>query len=237
MSFAVNESFQDTPDSDDIVWRYMDTAKFLSLLQDRALAFASASTMTDRWEGSYSSPVVAKLEAASQDDIGTQYLRNTKMRSAVKRLLFMSCWHVSPVESAAMWSIYQSESRGIAIRSTWYRLVVSISDEYPMTGGLVSYVDYRTADFDPTNALTAYAHKRRSFEHEREARLVFLGGDEAKNNATVLKFPTDLTRLIEAVHIAPNSPTWYREVIENVVKQYGFQFPVVQSDLSEDPLG
>ena len=237
MSYSAHESFLDIPDSDDVVWRYMDTAKFLSLLQDEALAFASASTMADKWEGSYSSPVMARLKAAPNEDVISQYVLNKDMRSNVKKLAFMSCWHVSDVESAAMWAIYQTEGRGIAIKSKWYDLVTSLSDDYPMIGGLVSYVHYETVDFNPTNALTPFAYKRRSFEHEHEARLIFLAGDEPAMHVPVLKIPTDLSKMIDGVYIAPDSPGWYRDVIGNVVKQYGFDFPVVQSDLSADPLG
>jgi hypothetical protein len=42
------------PDSK--LWRYMDLAKSLSLLEDEALFFASAASMSDRFEGTRSIP-------------------------------------------------------------------------------------------------------------------------------------------------------------------------------------
>ena len=49
------------PDSD--IWRYMDLAKFLSLLEDEALFFSSASSMSDNFEGTRSSLTVASRAA------------------------------------------------------------------------------------------------------------------------------------------------------------------------------
>jgi hypothetical protein len=48
-----HESFQNRPADQESVWRYMDLARFLSLLQTSALHFARADQMSDRWEGSY----------------------------------------------------------------------------------------------------------------------------------------------------------------------------------------
>jgi hypothetical protein len=39
------------PGGGDSVWRYMDLARFVSLLDRSALFFTQASRMVDKWEG------------------------------------------------------------------------------------------------------------------------------------------------------------------------------------------
>lgn len=46
-------SFTDQPAPGEHVWRYMDLARYLSLLDNEALHFARADQMADRWEGSF----------------------------------------------------------------------------------------------------------------------------------------------------------------------------------------
>ena len=102
-------------------------------------------------------------------------------------------------------------------------------------GGLVSYVDYKVVDLDLENALNPYAYKRRSFEHEREARIVRLGGEESVGHK-VMKYGLDLKRMVQAAYIAPESPSWYQELIEGIVRTYRYDFSVIQSDIETDPI-
>lgn len=241
-------SFINRPSDSESVWRYMDLARYLSLIQSSALHFARADQMSDRWEGSLSEQNLV-MRPQLYGDLSEQVLTQmAMMRPMFLQRIHMSCWHLSEVESAAMWDIYQREGRGVAVRSTWGRLKESITAERDVYGAKVKYVDYRTTFIPEGNVFDAFLHKRESFSHEREVRLVMGTGlsgphpTEEGNNVDlgpegpVLPVAVELGRLIEAVYVAPDAPGWITQVVDSVTRQYGFDFSVRQSDLARDPI-
>jgi hypothetical protein len=245
-----HESFASQPSPDETVWRYMDLARYVSLLQSSALHFARADQMRDRWEGSYSELNLTARARVSEADAAEDADWTMKRREAMQRLIYMSCWHLSSVESAAMWDLYQREGRGVAIRSTWGSLTQSITDHRWVNGAKVSYVDYSQVLIPEWNVFYAFLHKRESFAHEREVRLLMLGGQPDTKDDIVADFDeqtwtpegpvvpiaVDLAELVDAVYVAPEAPDWIRTVVAGLTSQYGYQFPVLQSDLDRDPI-
>lgn len=241
-------SFTNKPGDDDVLWRYMDLARFLSLLEDEAIYFARADQMSDRWEGSFSQANVElrpQLYGELFKDMNRQYVG---MRESGLRSTHISCWHESPVESAAMWDIYQREGRGVAVKTTWANLIASIGSDRSIFGGRVNYVDYRTTFIPEGNFFDRFMHKRLSFSHEREVRLIMMTGRSTphptEENTTiplgpeppVIPIPVDLKRLIQAVHVAPDAPDWVGDLIQKVCRRYGHVFSVLHSDLASDPI-
>ncbi|MCU0982089.1 MAG: hypothetical protein MUF25_23290 [Pirellulaceae bacterium] len=45
-----------------------------------------------------------------------------------------------------------------------------------------------------------------------------------------------MAALIEQVFIAPKTTPWFRELVENVCKLYGYTWTVRQSSLDADPI-
>ncbi|GKV71168.1 DUF2971 domain-containing protein [Pseudarthrobacter sp. NCCP-2145] len=241
-------SFTNQPENDDVLWRYMDLARFLSLLEDEAIYFARADQMSDKWEGSYSQANVdmrPQLYGELFEDMNRQY---PIMHESGLKTTHVNCWHESPVESAAMWDIYQREGRGVAVRTTWKSLVASIGSDRSIFGGRVNYVDYRTTFIPEGNFFDRFMHKRLSFAHEREVRLIMMTGRSIPHpteehsaislgpEPPVIPIPVDLKKLIQAVHVAPDAPDWVSDLIHKVCKRYGHGFGVRHSDLASDPI-
>ncbi len=241
-------SFLDTPSDNNAVWRYMDLARYLSLIQNSSLHFARADQMSDRWEGSY-----GEMNVQLRPQMyGEHYEKIFADRDARRRNLIegvhMNCWHLSEVESAAMWDIYQREGRGVAVRSTWGNLKASIRSERQVYGAKVKYVDYNSSFIPEGNIFDAFMHKRESFSHEREVRMIMLTGRTMPHPTEpgsligigpedpVLPVEIDLTTLISAVYVAPDAPNWILEVVQSVTTRYGLTHPVQQSDLATDPI-
>jgi hypothetical protein len=145
----------DLPRAEASLWRYMDFAKFVALLKDRALYFARADLLGDKFEG-------AKGVASQKTVWDDHYLRffieairnpppgevcrlsNEDIRAEAEKLLrqlaesgiqdirtsYVSCWHENEAESEALWRLYcPPPSAGIAIRTTFEALKISLGDD------------------------------------------------------------------------------------------------------------
>ena len=96
-------SFKRKPKASAKVWRYMDLARYLSLLQTSSLHFARADQMSDSWEGSYSEGNL-RMRAARFGPLNERRERQRPIvRQAMTQLMHMNCWHLNDAESAAIW--------------------------------------------------------------------------------------------------------------------------------------
>jgi len=89
-----------------------------------------------------------------------------------------------------------------------------------------------------------FFHKRKSFEHEREVRALVVKAPVGENMLDFgretmidgLQIKVDVEKLIEKIYIAPSSPGWFADVVRSLIRKYGYQFEVVQSQLDSQPL-
>jgi hypothetical protein len=179
-----HESFRTPTNKDIAIWRYMDLAKYLLIVNSQSLYFPRANLLGDPFEGSATRAMVASREYIRvnraidpkladwknvPDEIFTQL--PTFFKTAVRDYL-VNCWHMNEHESAAMWKLYSTSSEAIAIRSTYRRPRGCLPECVRI--GEVNYIDWDTQGFAPYQAFNYIMHKQLSFEHERELRY-FLG--------------------------------------------------------------
>jgi hypothetical protein len=220
------------------LWRYMDLAKFLHLLDKKALHLAALRTFKDPFEGQPPRSVIASMSVQPLDlttEIRARRLavieNNLKMFTTSRDCVFASCWHMNEGESAGMWAQYIRAGEGIAIQTTFKRLKAAIpAESHTVSGAVVQYVDYDTtpADF---NVLAWGALKRSSYAHENEFRLIAL---DAAGPAG-LTLPVELESLIENVYVAPTTPDWLRGLVTSLLAKYEVDVPVLRSDLMDSP--
>lgn len=230
------------------MWRYMDLARYLSLLQDSALHFVRADQMRDSWEGSFSPVNQSMRPEMYGEDYEGMFAHAGERRQHILQRMHMNCWYLAEYESAAMWDIYQREGRGVAVRSTWGALTSSVTAERKIYGARVKYADYSQTFIPEGNAFDAFLHKRISFSHEHEVRLLMMTGLTAPHptepntsinlgaEPPVIPIAVNLPELIDRVYIAPDAPAWIADVVTDVTRTYGHEFPVIQSDLASDPI-
>jgi hypothetical protein len=249
-----HESFPLPTNKDIRIWRYMDLAKYLSMLDRRSLFFARATMLGDPFEGSSTKKVISARDfikanrvmdprlAAYKDMPDAFFDSWSKMHEWLVRTYLVSCWHMNDHESAAMWKIYSSSNESVCIQSTYQRLRCRLPQHVKI--GEVRYIDYETDEFSVANGFNFIMHKRLSFVHERELRAIFwqqdgtsaAQADKERIGPNGLQLEVDLAALIERVYVSPTAAGWFADVVSSMTRKCGYSFPVDQSSLAEAPL-
>lgn len=242
------------PSDESQAWRYMNFVTFVSLLQTRQLFFSSPGHFDDPFEG-VMPPAVAALYTETEPQrqhVGgstklwklAMALREQREKLGVSTTrYFVNCWHMNDFESAAMWKLYGQEA-GVAIQSTKARLMKGFDTEGSTVSiAPVTYFDYNVDDLSsipiPESGLPEQyklmitpelCFKRKSFEHERELRVLTWEKDpETKGAGKYVR--VNLDELIEKVYVSPLSPDWVAEVVAREMSHYGAAQEVVHSKL------
>jgi hypothetical protein len=262
MGFEEHPQFKAPADSNAKIWRYMDVTKYLSLLERKSLFFVRLDKLTtdDPFEGLYTEVNLAfdhfpydllPAEMASRYEDKETFDKikelNKRSREYVKEQrtgTFVNSWHQQDHESVAMWSQYIRGADGIAVQSSYARLIDAMADykDFGVFVGLIGYLDYATEAIPLDNLLHAYMHKRRSFEHERELRALIWTYQHGKNDGIKYRdvsgiyVPVNLDRLIENVYVSPTAPAWVADLVTAVTIRYGLDKEVRQSDLARRAL-
>lgn len=250
------QPYEQLPTAEMAIWRYMDVAKLLSMLQRRCLFLARSDLLGDPFEGSFTQGSLDEFRerhSSPYPDGLQQYLRHVPYWS------FVNCWHVADYESAALWSIYGE--RGIAIRSTVDQLRAAAPEVSARDGETlvhqgvrrVVYIDYRSEHPYLNDLMGPLCFKRRAFAFEGEIRVVrqelrsvaAATDDRPDGRALDGRAPpgppgreisVDLAALLDAVYVAPRAPSWLREVVSTLLANNGLdQIPCHQSSLDELP--
>lgn len=197
MPHVSHEYFTASYDPTTPLWRFMDFTKFVSLLDRQTLFFSRADLLGDPFEGSYTEvnvhmrPKWSKAMGAEEDFLSGL----SDSHALMPRTTFVSCWHASAYESAAMWSLYARTGDGIAVRTSLHGLSESLVEaSQNVFIGAVTYLDHTTEAVPEGNTLRPFMHKRRSYEHEREVRAVI---QEASYFKAIRARQTDELRRLE----------------------------------------
>jgi hypothetical protein len=144
---------------------------------------------------------------------------------------FITCWHLNPNESDAMWQIYSRRNEYmVAIETTVERLDKALGDHSDNEIGKVNYVDYKKF-YDPTER--AFWYKRESFAHEREVRAIIEIWDKIEAKGIIE--PVQLDILVERVVIGPESPDWFEGLVKSVTLKYNQKFEIHRSEMDAEP--
>jgi hypothetical protein len=81
-----------------------------------------------------------------------------------------------------------------------------------------------------------FLFKRKSFQYEREVRII---SDISSCNIKIndgMKIDIDINQLIEKIYIHPKSENWNKNLVIELVSKLGFDFKIEKSDLESDIL-
>ena len=220
-------------DPDTIVWKYLDLSKFLDLLLSQKLFMSRSDKFEDQYEGTFSEPTFEEIKKLSINN--PDFLKYYKTH---REKVAISSWHINEYESFAMWQIFTQNSEGLAIQSTVKRLQDALIPEqnYNQYIGEVNYIDYKKEYIPFDDMFFPFLFKRKSFQYEREVRIITDVGDNNIKLNEGLKINVDISQLIEKIYIHPKSENWYKNLVIQLVKELGFDFEIEKSDLESDIL-
>jgi len=253
--YWMKEPFE-SPNPEDKLWRYMDIAKFISMLSTSSLYFAPASSFDDPFEGAKGTVdrentwndyyldffryAIKTAPGISQADSSGEKLENTAQRllrelaqSGIndRKNTCISCWHCNDFESEAMWKLYSANaSNAVAIQTTYQQLYQALGEDPYVDIGKVKYIDYKK-NFSGIG-FSAFWYKRKSFEHEREVRALIRNYE---NSGKGILHPVNLNTLVQNIYVSPYAPEWFAEVVRNVVSKYDLNKPVLYSTMADQP--
>lgn len=222
------------------LWRYMDFAKFMTILEKETIFFVRSDRFEDKHEGSYPTKNIEMrkkkygLYANSENFLE----KLSSLNEEVRRCTFINCWHMNDIESMAMWGLYTNSSESVAIQTTTERLENALenNDEH-IDIGKVAYIDYNENIISEKNTLNCFFHKRCEFAHEKEARAIFqkvyIDGKTISLHKILhdygVDIKVDVSKLIEKIYVAPNAPIWFFELVKLIIEKNELDVPVILS--------
>jgi hypothetical protein len=242
----------ETPEANQLIWRYLDLGRYLALLSSSALHFTRGDKFEDRWEGEYPEPNKAAMkQLATEMALPLDWFREyQEVGRKMKHSIFVNCWHESEYESAAMWRLYGQEGFNLAIVSTMHdaRSAFDVEKEHKVYCGRVKYIDYSRDYLPGNNAFSPWLRKRKSFAFESEVRFIVWDwpktkvGEEVKHqlpppadfrvNGHDVK--VDTAKLVKQVLVSPKAADWYVKVIQEITTKYGLKSEIVSRSKFED---
>ena len=220
-------------DQNTIVWKYLDLSKFLDLLLSKKLFMSRSDKFEDQYEGTFSEPTFEEIKKLSIDNPDfLHYYKTHREKVAI------SSWHINEYESFAMWQIFTQNSEGLAIQSTIGRLQKALKTEthFSQYIGEVNYIDYKKEYIPFDDMFFPFLFKRKSFQYEREVRIISDTSESTVKLNDGLKINVDINELIEKIYIHPKSENWYKKLVIELVEKLGFDFEIEKSDLESDIL-
>lgn len=240
------ESGPPIPKANTVIWRYMSLHAFLTLLTERRLMFRQFKELeeSDRHEGR---SIEGFWETVPDDMIDLKE-RSKKTREKLRYCCYASCWSMSEIESALMWSGYARQ--GVAIKTTVKQLREAQRDtteQMSIQAAEIVYADNWTElqaqgyhhNGIPLNRLFMHT-KRKAFTDEREARFsVQLNGSThpalikypdrlPPDYAQICRpwFPITFTKLdwINKVVAESSIPEWAVATLRQMVEAQGLEF-------------
>ena len=220
-------------DPDTIVWKYLDLSKFLDLLLSKKLFMSRSDKFEDQYEGTFSEPTFEEIKKLAINN--PEFLNYYKTH---REKVAISSWHINEYESFAMWQIFTQNSEGLAIQSTIGRLQKALKPETNLKQyiGQVNYIDYKKEYIPFDDLFFPFLFKRKSFQYEREVRIISDTSDTAITINDGIKINVDINQLIDKIYIHPKSENWYKNLVIELVSKLGFDIAIEKSDLESDIL-
>lgn len=173
------------------------------------------------------------------------YPRNEAERlfPACKEWLYVSCWHHSEHECAAMWQLYGRDKNSVCIFSTDEQLGAAIVPDRSCNMLEIQQVNYinHLNDTFSGNPLDPFIAKSKPYAFEREIRAVSWNSGvdlskSPKNEESGRLFEVNLERMIQKVVVSPHSDPWFKSTVKKLCKDAGISVDIEDSVMRMQPI-
>ncbi len=225
------------PADDALLWRFMDLARFIAMLQSHQIFLCPITQFEDKHEGLYHPEAYTILDDPEirkrLESLGTDswFLKECIQGSTRWReRLSACCFHQGSSDSEFLWKIYSDASYGIACTMTVGELLQSLegNDQYYA----LASVYYSDLILDPLfqydSEYMPGLVKRPQFRYEQEVRLLH-SADEVNPRGTYLNI--DIRRFFRNVIVSPYAPPWFMESIKGILNLLNIEATVQKSGL------
>lgn len=217
------------------LWRYIDLAKFVSLLDSRSLWLARSDTFRDQGEGQFPQEMRVAIELAYESftEKEDSPIHNANdFQEYLCKNAYVSCWHKNVDENMVMWELYGRDSNSVAIQTTAGKLKTNISNID--SGGLefhLKNVQYSRAQDvkGKLNYSAPFFIKRPHFSFEQEARILlstYSAISPNKDTPLGKMVELDAVEAIEKVLVHPDSQDWFVQVVKSISDKYDLKASV-----------
>lgn len=237
----------DPPPPDSSLWRYMDFAKFVSLLDRQSLFFARADKLDDPFEGAVPKKNVderGQIYRAKYSDHKVALERTADVYRKLGAYTLVNCWNEANHESAGMWKLYSSLRYGVAVRTDLKCLKNSVIEDVKLLIGRIRYIDYERMSIPEGNSVSPFLYKRTNFEDEREVRAIIQKWQLTDDQRFDLSqdvcdigeyFRVCIASLVREVLVSPYAEDWFLDLVRSIAARYNLEAPVAKSVLAERP--
>lgn len=200
------DQFEKSAPSSPALQRYMDTHKFLSLVQGKNIFMSKMSGFKDNLEGSLSAldffestndasifdvamnsggkeatDMIEEINSRTFDTIFGAQLKDRAVDFFYKarEWIYVSCWYKSQVECPAMWDLYGGKN-SVCIFTTeekLRRITLKAQNVDNLVFENVLYINHRQAKFG--NSLDPFISKAAAYGFEKEFRSIAWKNDSA----------------------------------------------------------
>lgn len=232
---------------DTMLWRYMSFSKFQSLLESSALYFCRIDSFEDQLEATQ--PRGAHNFAALTENPWQVFTMQCvdKQLEIYRNMTFANCWHMNPHENPKMWKNYVilHGNEGVAIQTTFSALADSFETDRALTNLKMEYIDYgvQYMDYSYPNYPKYLSVKDFKYSYENEMRVITLersypefDPDEMDMIEKIEIFThkgelisVNTKKLIQKVYLSPNSTERFRYTVEQLLRKYDINVPVIKS--------
>ncbi len=227
------------------IWRYMNSKKFMDLIQSSHLYLRRIDKFEDPHEGyiteQFKTALSKNFEVLEKLDVDTRRQKENEFRAQalLPMYSYANCWYVDEHESDKMWQNYGKEKNSIAIQTTVKKLFDSI--KYVDKGNNLYFekIDYEDKSPSP-NWLDIMFNKGKSYCFEKEFRLLSvmrtgianltypyinnLPNVSDINNPHETYIDIDLENFIERIYISSNADQCFKDEIERELNQANCKF-------------
>jgi hypothetical protein len=230
--------------------------RLLTQISNEAGIIASQRLMRDPWyRPSMSDPRDNWMKKRAGGRVVQKEERDARASAisemnASRRRLFISCWHSSDNQSAALWKFYSSQEE--SKRETEFAVAVRVdleafqhwlqAEPHSFSFGQIDYVDFedQSLEIDRKDPLSFAIYKRMSFDYEKEIRAIHLWPSDSGEPPRGLFLPFPIPFLKTHIFVDPkadgNALSAVRGVVDGIYSDPKQRVPVDRSNLYDGHL-